>query len=114
MSATLHSLRSKSVTIPIKIDDDPAFCYVTYRPHALVADDEKRAAKAGEGGLEIATLVELFLPVVESWDLKEFDTDAAPIPLTREVLVSKIPATLMMEIMNQISEDRKPDPKETS
>lgn len=113
MPATLHSLRSKVVELDIKIDDDPKFLTVTYRPHALTAANEKLASEKTRRGEELGGLIELFLPVVASWNLKEYE-DGPIIELTREELTEKVPADILMDIMNQITDDRKPDPKGTN
>lgn len=113
MPATLHSLRSKLVELDIKIDDDPHFLTIKYRPHALTAANEKLASDKTQRGQELGGLIELFLPVVAEWNLKEYE-DGPVIELTRDELTEKVPADILMDIMNQISEDRKPDPKETN
>lgn len=110
MPATLHSLRSTVVPLAIRIGDDHAAFNIKYRPHNMTAANEAKAAKFQQSGQELGALIELVLPVVESWDLREYE-DGPVIELTREALTEHVPADILMDMMNQISEDRKPDPK---
>lgn len=112
MPATLHSLRSKVVTLPIRVDEDAAAFTIKYRPHNMTAAHEAKAAKFQTSGQELGALIELVLPVIDSWDLREYE-DGPIVELTREALTEHVPADILLDMMNQISEDRKPDPKET-
>lgn len=109
MPLTLKDLTSKTKPLAIKVDEDPAAFNIVYRPHNMTADVETRVAAAAEKGLEIKGLIAMVLNVVESWDLQM--EAKGPIVELSEKGLQDFPGDILLLVMEQITEDIKPDPK---
>lgn len=84
MPATLHSIRGKTAEVRIYIGDPDiaeaersADDYFTlyYRQHNLTGNIEKMARRAEDDNRQLEALVDMCLPVFESWDLKAGATE---------------------------------------
>ena len=117
MPASLKSITSKRATIFVPIDPanpDSDKVRVVYRPKALTErainrfNDIVSAAADNElaGGKQT---IELFVTIVESWDLLADPSDTDPIPLTYEGLAD-VPTAFLNDVIVATSDDQKPDP----
>lgn len=145
MPATLRSIRGKTVELQVFLDPDKPveersdddYFTVRYRQHNLTAQVADLASKAEKDGRALDALIELCVPVFESWDLKPGATEEqidrlnsaktaeairkieaeiaetvdaqSPIPITKEALSEFVPASVLVLILNQIQESRGPN-----
>ncbi len=116
MPASLKSITSKraTVSVPVEPDDpDGDQVRVTYRPKAFTprvyqrfAEMQANSTNEWESG---PILVEMFIRIVDKWDLRADAEDEDPIPLTAEGLAD-VPVALMSSIIGEAISDQQPDP----
>ena len=118
MPATLSSITSKRATIYVPVDKDNLDgekVRVTYKPRAVTPRIEKairQASKEAETDEDAAELksLQMFCTVVVEWDLRADDLAPEPIPITVDGL-QDMPWRFLMDILEAIGNDQKPDPK---
>jgi len=95
-------------------DDGETIITVTYRKLAYTAELEERTMAAQDGNLPAQAIQEVFVELVEAWDLKATDEGDASIPITMDAL-TVVPSEALGKILSKIAEhksrEESPDPK---
>jgi hypothetical protein len=105
-----YTKKTRELTIPFEDDDDEPL-HVTYRPRGLTTRilAQVHAAQKDEN---VASMLYATVPsVLESWDLT--NEDGVPIPITEDDLAD-LPSTLLLHVLNAVSEDIRPNPARSS
>lgn len=109
MPASLSQLTAQTVTTPIALGDDPEAVTVTYRTYAYDRSVERVMREATEKNAPAEAVVNIFLRVIQAWDLRLGPDDPEPLPLTEDGL-DAVPTELLTEIVRLVGEHRNPNP----
>jgi len=112
---SLTSLRAKTATLPVDIfDDGETIITVTYRKLAYTAELEDRTTAAQNSNHPAQAIQEVFVELIEAWDLKASDDDDTIIPITMDAL-TVVPSEALGKVLAAVAEhknrEESPNPK---